>query len=96
MSQPLDMTARVLSAAAMAEIRDWGLGPRGWKILDRWALNSPLALASLAVDGMIGLYDRVSRQAEAESAVLREMPAGSGLTEEEILRAAGVETALVP
>jgi hypothetical protein len=60
---------------------------RGWKILDRWAMNSPKELQALEAKGKQALLARLLDQQELESKVLLDYAESldKGMAEHEVL-----------
>jgi hypothetical protein len=97
-TQPLEISARVLSQQTLASIRQSpSFSLQGWKILDRWALNNPERLKSLELQGELQLLSRLLDQQALElTAIINSLPVESkqGLTEHEILAMLEIETDL--
>ena len=95
---PLDLAKRVLSSETLENVSRAPFSMQGWKVLDRWALNSPEQLEALERQGLVLLMDRVLQQQRLETEVLTSEAAllalRSGQTEEEVLQANEVTTAL--
>jgi hypothetical protein len=95
--QPLSLAATVLNPSTLEAVR---LSPsfhlRAWKILDRWALNSPSRLLALQAQGELILLERLLQQQEMEHQVLTAALSHSliGLAEHEILAAQEIQTEL--
>ena len=91
--QPLAVAARVLKPETLAAVRglaDYSL--RGWRILDRWALNSPDALRRLESEGEVVLLGRLLEQQRIEQRAIDRQPIG--LSELEALAIAKIQTEL--
>ena len=91
--QPLAISARVLKTETLAAVRglaDYSL--RGWRILDRWALNSPDALRRLESEGEVVLLGRLLEQQRIEQRAIDRQPIG--LSELEALAIAKIQTEL--
>lgn len=91
--QPLAVAARVLKPETLAAVRglaDFSL--RGWRILDRWALNSPDALRRLESEGEVVLLGQLLEQQRIEQRAVDRQPVG--LPEMEALAIAKVQTEL--
>lgn len=91
--QPLALAGRVLQPVTLAAVRslaDYSL--RGWRILDRWALNSPDALRDLEAEGEVVLLGRLLEQQRIEQRAVDRQPVG--LPELEALAIAKVQTEL--
>ncbi|AYN19024.1 MULTISPECIES: hypothetical protein [Pseudomonas] len=96
-TQPLEISARVLSQQTLASIRQSpSFSLQGWKILDRWALNNPERLKSLELQGELQLLSRLLDQQALELTAINSLPVESkqGLTEHEILAMLEIETDL--
>ncbi|MGH8344946.1 MAG: hypothetical protein ACRES5_00020 [Pseudomonas sp.] len=92
-SQPLAVAARVLKPETLAAVRslaDYSL--RAWRILDRWALNSPDELHRLEAEGEIVLLGRLLEQQRIEQRAIDRQPVG--VPEQEALAIAKVQTEL--
>lgn len=75
--QPLAVAARVLQPETLAAVRglaDFSL--QGWRILDRWALNSPDALRRLESEGEVVLLGRLLEQQRIEQRAVDRQPVG--------------------
>lgn len=96
--EPLDVAKRVLSQSTLQVVARRPYTACGWKILDRWALNSPQQLKNLEQQSEFLLLSRLLEQQETESKVLMEQTAlerlANGETEAEILKTALVLTEL--
>jgi hypothetical protein len=92
--QPLDLAGRVLGRETMVEVRKNLMRPRGWKILDRWAVNSPKELKMLEERGRMVLISKVMTQEEVENQALAEADLLDGVDEAELLSQLGVNTHL--
>lgn len=94
-SNPLDIAKRVLSTSTLRAAARTPYTRQGWKILDRWAMNSPEALKALEAQGEVVLLGRLLEQQTLETKVLEEnQQAGSHMAEHEILSMHQVETEL--
>lgn len=90
---PLEMAARVIQPETIAAIRrlsDYSL--RGWRILDRWAINSPDALRVLEAEGEVVLLGRLLEQQRIEQRAIDRQPVG--MPELEALSISKVQTEL--
>lgn len=87
----------LLDPATMAEVCKAPFTVRGWKILERWAANSPTALQKLEGRGLVAFLNRLRDQQQLESAAL-EARLGylSHLAVREVLELAGIVTELEP
>ena len=95
-SQPLEFARKVLSEETLKSVtRSRSYNYRGWKILDRWAYNSPAELKKLEQAGEIILLSRLLEQQDLEHRILLDQ-LDSGMAEHEILEMNQVETELVP
>lgn len=91
--QPLAVAARVLKPETLAAVRglaDFSL--QGWRILDRWALNSPGELHRLETEGEVVLLGRLLEQQRIEQLAIDRQPVG--VPELEALAIAKVQTEL--
>lgn len=95
--KPLDVAKRVLSPETISSVRSEPFHLRAWKILDRWALNSPAKLKALETEGEVVLLGRLLDQQVIEHTILLEASEQlqQGLTEHEILTLNGVQTELL-
>lgn len=93
--QPLAIAGRVLQASTLAAFRQEPYTVCGWKIIDRWALNSPAKLRSLERAGLVELLNRVLDQQRLETrALLDSLPDAEGLAEHEVLALHQIRTEL--
>lgn len=70
-STPLSIAANVLASTTIESVlRSPSYHARGWKILDRWALNCPERLRRLEADGEIILLGRLLEQQGIEHQVM--------------------------
>jgi hypothetical protein len=93
--QPLAMAAKLLRPATISEFRKLPYSAQGWKILDRWALNTPKELKALEQQDILDLLNRVLDQQRLETKVLSEaLPISEGMAEHEILAQHAVNTEL--
>jgi hypothetical protein len=94
--QPLEFARRVLRLDTLEIVGREPYNARGWKILDRWALDSPEELKCLEADRLSGLLDLLLEQQALEERVLLEL--AGHLTEAqsdiELLQGAGVGTGM--
>lgn len=96
-TQPLEIASRELSSETIKAIRQSpSFGPQSWKILDRWAFNSPTQLKQLESEGELVLLGKVLEQQRLELEALHRIPADqkAGLTEHEVLALQEVDTEL--
>jgi hypothetical protein len=97
-TQPLELARRVLQPETISSIRECQeIHLRGWKILDRWAFNSPQKLRELEKSGEILLLGRLLEQQKLEHAVLLEATEAmnAGTSEQELLEMNHVRTELL-
>lgn len=94
--QPLVVAARVLKPETLAEVRKAPYNLQGWKILDRWAMNSPERLKTLEADGEMVLLSRLLEQQNLEHTILVESLAlrEEGMMDHEILAQREIATEL--
>jgi hypothetical protein len=93
--QPLALASKILEPETLATFRRPPYTLQGWKILDRWALNSHWELKAMEQNDLISLYNRVLDQQTLETKVLTDALAHSqGMTEHEILAQNEVNTEL--
>lgn len=87
---PLSIAANVLASDTIESVlRSPSFHARGWKILDRWAFNSPMQLRQLETEGEVVLLGRLLEQQQIEHQVLLAPESLAqyrrGLAEQEIL-----------
>jgi len=94
--QPLEVAARVLKSETLMEVRKAPYNLQGWKILDRWAMNSPEQLKALETAGEVVLLSRLLEQQNIEQTILLESLALSeeGMMEHEIMALREIATEL--
>lgn len=94
--QPLAVAARILKPETLANVRKAPYNLQGWKILDRWAMNSPVRLKALEAAGEMVLLSRLLEQQNTEQTILVESLAlrEAGLMEHEILEQREIPTEL--
>lgn len=94
--QPLEVAARVLKLETLMEVRKAPYNLQGWKILDRWAMNSPERLKALETTGEMVLLSRLLEQQNLEQTILLESLAlaDEGMMEHEILALREIATEL--
>jgi len=97
--QPLEIATKVLKPKTMEVVRrSPSFHLQAWKILDRWAYNSPEKLKALEAEGQIVLFDRVLTQQATENEILTSLPGleqrRNGLMEHEILAMNEINTEL--
>ena len=69
--QPLVLAAKVLQNETLQAVRNSpSFNLQGWKILDRWAFNSPQELRALEDQGEVILLGRLLEQQQLEQQVL--------------------------
>lgn len=96
---PLKIASGVLAATTIDSVRQsTSYHACGWKILDRWAFNSPEQLRALEAQGELLLLGRLLEQQIVEHKALIS-PLGltqrrQGLAEYEILALSGISTEL--
>lgn len=91
--QPLSIAARILQPATLDAVRnlsDYSL--RGWRILDRWAFNTPDALCRLETKGELVLLSRLLDQQRLEQQAIDQQQAGTD--EVDALKIAEIQTEL--
>ena len=96
-TQPLEIAQRVLQIRTMYSVRKSpSFTLQGWKILDRWALNSREKLLALEAQGELVLLGRLLQQQEIEQQVLTaaRRTAWAGLSEMEIMQQQEIHTDL--
>jgi hypothetical protein len=68
---PLSIAANVLAGDTIESVlRSPSFHARGWKILDRWAFNSPMQLRQLEAEGEVVLLGRLLEQQQIEHLTL--------------------------
>ncbi len=90
----LDRARLLLSPELMAEVNKEPFTVRGWKILERWAANSPAKLQSLAGQGTIVFVNRLLDQQTLETNAIESATPADGLAEMEILQMHEIHTEL--
>ncbi|WP_228762898.1 hypothetical protein [Xylella fastidiosa] len=96
-TQPLTIATKILQPTTIQAVRrSPSYHLHGWKILDRWAFNSPEKLRSLESQGEVILLGRLLEQQTIEHQVLsRSIDLMQyGLTEHEILTSNEINTEL--
>ena len=97
-AQPLDVAKKILQASTLEAACRHPFTAQGWKILDRWAMNSPAALVNLEQEGVLMLLGRLLDQQLAEEQILLTQEAlealASGTTENEVLQQFELKTEL--
>ncbi|ACT52109.1 hypothetical protein Msip34_2885 (plasmid) [Methylovorus glucosotrophus SIP3-4] len=96
--QPLQQAGKVLNPAILELVRKAPFNRFGWAIVDRWALNSPDLLQSLAKKGEVILFNRLlDQQVREQEVILENMEQlNSGLTTMELLSLHNIQTELTP
>lgn len=95
--QPLSVAAQILKPTTIESVRrSPSFHLQGWKILDRWALNSPQKLLALEAQGEVILLGRLLEQQKIEHEILSQSldQRRNGLTEHEILTSSEIRTEL--
>jgi hypothetical protein len=95
--QPLTIAASILNPATIEAVRrSPSFHLQGWKILDRWAINSPQQLRDLETQGEVILLGRLLEQQTIEHQALSRASTQrqEGLTDHEILATAEIRTEL--
>ncbi|MCC8514228.1 hypothetical protein [Xanthomonas euvesicatoria] len=96
-TQPLSIAAKILKPTTIQAVRrSPSYHLQGWKILDRWAFNSPEKLRSLEAQGEVILLGRLLEQQTIEHQVLSRSidQKQNGLTEHDILASDEINTEL--
>ncbi|MGY8527594.1 hypothetical protein [Paracidovorax citrulli] len=95
--KPLDVAKRVLKPDTISSVRSKPFHLRGWKILDRWALNTPAKLVALEREGEVVLLGRLLEQQNLEHEILLNAmeEVNQGMSEQEVLTLHEVETELL-
>ncbi len=95
-TMPLTIAAKVLQTDTIKEVSREPFTLQGWKILDRWAFNTPDKLRALEKQGKIQLLNRVLEQQRLEVHILTSSieQRNGGMAEHEILAANEVPTEL--
>jgi len=91
-STPLEFAQKILSQDILKIVIRSPYTRQGWKILDRWAYNSPEKLRQLAAQGEIVLLSRLLDQQNLEQQILDQ--AGEGIADHEALEMNHVQTEL--
>jgi hypothetical protein len=97
-TNPLDIARAVLLPETIRAVRQGGFTNSAYLILDRWALNNPVALRALEKQGEFSLLRRLDQQQAIEKRTLCSDSAWQasrqGMTDHEILQNAEIETEL--
>ncbi|WP_238984956.1 hypothetical protein [Candidatus Glomeribacter gigasporarum] len=95
--KPLDIAKRVLSPNTISSVQREPFHLRSWKILERWAFNSPEKLKQLERGGKIILLGHLLEQQNLEHGILLEATEmlNTGVSEHEILTLHEVQTELI-
>lgn len=97
-NQPLDIAKRILSTETLKKIARSPYNEQGWKIIDRWAMNSPEKLMKVMAEGEMILLSRLLEQQNIEFRILHLLESlkmkENGLAELEILEMHYVSTEL--
>ena len=97
-TQPLEIAARILKPDTIQSVkRSPSYHAHGWKILDRWAFNSPEKLLALETKGEMLLLIRLLEQQDLEFEILTntiDQRREQGLTEYDILAMHEINTEL--
>lgn len=96
---PLEIASNVLADSTIKSVlRSSSYHSRGWRILDRWAFNSPDRLLALEAQGNIALLIRLLEQQQLEHDALISSTGleqrAHGLSEHEVLMGWGISTEL--
>lgn len=71
--QPLEIASKILKAETLQAVRSSpSYSLQGWKILDRWAFNTPERLVALEAEGEVILLGRLLEQQTIEQNVLNQ------------------------
>lgn len=71
--QPLEIASKILKTETLQAVRSSpSFNLKGWKILDRWAFNTPERLVALEVEGEVILLGRLLEQQTLEQNVLNQ------------------------
>ncbi len=93
----LTKALKLLDPETMAAVCKAPFTVRGWKILERWASNSPRALQALESRGLVWFLTRLREQQQLESAALEaQLGYLNHLSAREVLQLAQIETELEP
>lgn len=98
-NNPLEIASNVLADSTIKSVlRSSSYHSRGWRILDRWAFNSPDRLLALEAQGEIVLLIRLLEQQNVEHDALISAAGlaqrANGLSEHEVLMRWGISTEL--
>jgi hypothetical protein len=97
-TQPLTIARTILAQSTLQAVARAPYNLQGWRILDRWAFNSPQKLLQLEQQGEILLLARLLEQQKIEVPVLTSPEAlaqkEEGVAEHEILEMNLVNTEL--
>ncbi len=91
----LKVSSQVLTPKTMQELKKIAeIGLQGWKILDRWALDSPQKLQALEQEGFLILVNRLYQQQQTEMDILDKRVDYPHLTDYELLTEHEIKTTL--
>ena len=93
-TKPLAFASTVLTQETLREVCKAPFTVQGWKILDRWAYNSPEKLRQLEAKGLVAFLNRLRDQQTIEQEALMAAPMNEGMAEHEVLTAAEINTEL--
>lgn len=97
-TQPLELARRVLKPQTLQAVTKVPYSAQGWKILDRWAFNSPEKLKVLEAAGEVILLGRLLEQQQLEHEILTLQESleaqANGVAEHELLAMHQVQTEL--
>lgn len=92
-TQPLAVASRVLKPSTLRAASRAPYNRFGWKILDRWAMNSPQKLVALEKQGEVVLLGRLLEQQTVEQEALTEPQ--TNLADHEVLEMSHIQTELL-
>ena len=97
-TEPLEIACSILKPKTISAIHEDGYTITAFRIMDRWALNSPDALQRLEAQGIMAFEERLNAQLEAEIDAYNSEPARrafqQGWSVYEFYEAVGIDTEL--
>lgn len=92
-TKPLEFAQRILKPETIKAVARQPYTAQGWKILDRWAYNTPTKLMELEAQGEIILLSRLLEQQNREQQALTDS-LETPMAEHEVLQLHQIETEL--
>lgn len=95
MNPDFTQAARILSQDTLTQIRKLPFTLQGWRIVERWAAQSPAELAQLEREqGTVGVVSRLLKQQQEETSVLDQVNPDTHIPVMELMEMAGVQSHL--